>query len=110
VLTGRMRHTVTLQTRSTTKDAVGQQVDTWTTLGKVIASIDPVRGTEYFTASGENSDVTHKIVCRARNDITPRPYDRAVFGSRTFNIKAILDIAETGRYWEMMAVELLSTT
>lgn len=110
MLAGRMRHTVTLQRRSTTKDGVGQQVDTWTALGKVVASIEPVRGREYFTASGENSDVTHDIRCRARSDIAPKPFDRVLFGSRTFNIKSVIDVSEVGREWQLMVVELLSTT
>lgn len=107
---GRMRHTITLQRRGTTKDGVGQQVETWTNLGKVVASIEPVRGREYFTASGENSDVTHDIRCRGRSDIAPKPYDRVSFGSRLFNIKSVIDVSERGSEWQLMCVELLSTT
>jgi len=105
-----MRHSVTLQRRATTKDAMGQQVNTWTDLGTLIASVEPVRGREYLGASGEHSDVTHRINTRARPDFSPQPRDRLAFGSRYFNIKSVFDISERGREWEMMCVEEISTT
>lgn len=106
---GRMRHTLTLQRRATTKDAMGQQVNTWTDVGTYVASVEPVRGREYLGASGEHSDVTHRIFTRARSDMSPKPYDRFAFGSRYFNVKSVMDLAERGDQLEIMVVEEIST-
>ena len=103
---GSMKKRVTLQRASTERDETGQVVETpYTTLGKSFCSIGPVSGREYFAASGEHSDVTHKIRMRARTDFTLRPSDRILYGSRAFDIQSVLDEVEDGRLWLIMATE-----
>ena len=107
---GRMRHSVTLQRQASTQDAWGQQTNTWTDLGTCFASIEPVRGREYFVASGEKANVTHELRMRARSDISPRPDDRVSFGTRNFDIQSVLNLSEHGREWVFMCIEDLHTT
>ena len=99
---------VTFQRNTPTKGNAGQEVDSWSDLGKAFASIRPVRGREYLTQSGENSDVTHSIGCRAQDSFTLRPDDRVLYGSRVFDIKSALDVDERGRDLELMCVERIS--
>jgi SPP1 family predicted phage head-tail adaptor len=105
-----MVHTVTLQRQATTVDATGQQARTWTNVFTSFASIEPVRGREYFQASGEKADITHDIRMRARTDKPIVPRDRVQFGSRYFDIKSIADVGERGREWQLMCIEVLHTT
>ncbi len=107
---GKMNKYVTLERRGTTRTAVGQQVDTWTTLGKSWCEIKPVTGREFLGASGEQALVTHKIRMRARDDIALAPRDRLTLGSRSFDIQAVLDEAEGGKLWLLMATEQRQTS
>lgn len=107
---GRMVHLITMQRQATTVDAYGQQTRTWTNLGTSYASIEPVRGREYFQASGEKADVTHDIRLRAREDIALVPRDRIAFGSRYFDIRSVINVGERGREWQLMCTEALHTT
>ena len=65
---GRMHHRLSFQSRSTTKDAMGQFPNTFTETVSRMCSVEPLNGREFFAASGENSDVTTRI--RVRYDAT----------------------------------------
>ena len=73
-------------------------------------AIKPVSGREFIAQSGEKAIVTHKLTMRARDDFRLAPRDRLLFGTRIFNIRAVLDEMEGGRDWELMASEELHTT
>jgi SPP1 family predicted phage head-tail adaptor len=56
---------------------MGQPVDTWTTLFTRRASIEPISGREYLSASGEASDVSTTIKLRFDKTVAQiKPYDR----------------------------------
>lgn len=98
-----LRHLVTLQRQSSSQDSVGQLLETWSEIGKEWVDIQPVNGREYFNASGERAEVTHKVRMRYGRTIAPR--DRIVYGSRIFNIKAVMNIEERNRWLELMCTE-----
>jgi head-tail adaptor len=88
---GRLHHTVVLQSQSNTKNAMGEFVETYSTIATRRASIEPVNGREYWQQSGEHSDVTTRI--RIRRDSTLaalKPKDRCV--DTTFSPQAVYDI------------------
>jgi SPP1 family predicted phage head-tail adaptor len=58
---GRLRDKVSIQTRSTTADAFGGLVDTWTEDATRSCSIEPVNGKEYFAAQGEQTAASVRI-------------------------------------------------
>lgn len=103
-----MRHRVEFERRGLTQDSVGQQIDTWESIGSAMVSIDPIRGREYYNASGEKADITHEIRCRAQ-DFRLYPRDRVIYGDRHFDIKSAIDISERGREWLLMVTEALHT-
>lgn len=96
-------HYVTIERRGTSQDAAGQVQETWTTTTSVWASINPVIGKEYFNASGERSEVTHKISFYYGPTVAPR--DRIVYGSRTFDIKSVINVGEKNKDLLLMCVE-----
>jgi SPP1 family predicted phage head-tail adaptor len=100
---GRRDKKVTIQRQSDTQDSVGQLVDTWTVTATVYASIEPLSAREYFNASGERAEVTHKIGMVYGPTISPR--DRVVYGSRTFEIRSVINIEERNRELQLMCTE-----
>ena len=102
-MTGRLRKYVTIQSNATSQDSQGQQTISWTTVDSVWAQVNPVSGKDYFSQSGEHADVTHKITIRY--GVTVLPGYRIVLGSRTFDVRTVINRFEKDRYLEIMVVE-----
>lgn len=94
---------VSFQRQGSGQSSTGQPNGTWAELSREWADIEPVSGREYFNASGERAEVTHKIKIRAGRSYLPK--DRVVYGSRVFNIKSVLNIEERGRWLQLMVTE-----
>ena len=74
-----MNRRVSFQRQATTKDSVGQLVQTWTEICSRMVSIEPLNGREYFNASGEHSSVSTRIRGRYEAMLGAlKPYDRVV--------------------------------
>ena len=103
---GRMIHTITLERRSSGQDSTGQPVDTWATLATVRADIQPIKGNEYFAGSGERADITHRSRIWYQAALsTLSAGDRAVFGSRIFDIEGALNPDERNREIHLMCID-----
>lgn len=100
---GRRDKKVTIQRLGTARDDAGQILDTWTDQHTVWASITPVAGREYFNASGERAEVTHKIGIVYGPTVAPR--DRIVYGSRVFDVKSVINTKERNRDLQIMCTE-----
>lgn len=85
---GQLKSRVVIQQRSTTQDAIGQPVETWTTLATVWANIRYLNGTEAIKADAVASTSKVSIRIRRRTDVTSAM--RVVYGSTTFQILAVL--------------------
>lgn len=100
---GKLRHRVTIQERTVEKDDVGQAIETWDTFDTVWASVEPLRGREYFAAAQANAQVTHKVTIRYLDGVLPTM--RVLFGSRVLTIDAILNTEERNREMVLMCEE-----
>ena len=98
-----LNHMIEIQRRGQARDTVGQLKETWKNAGRVWASIRPVSGREYFSASGERAEITHSIILR--HGVTVAPRDRIKLGTRTFNVVSVLNTGERNRYLKLMSVE-----
>ncbi len=90
---GLIRRRVTVQRYSSTPNALGEQIESWTTLFSAWASVEAVTASERF-ASGSQQElatITHRIVLRQRNDKTVGPQDRISFNGKTFDIESAVD-------------------
>jgi SPP1 family predicted phage head-tail adaptor len=99
-----LSHLVSLQRQGSGQSSTGQPNGTWTELAKEWAEIEPISGREYFNASGERAEVTHKVKIRAGRSYLPK--DRVVYGSRVFNIRSVLNLEERGRWLQIMVTEV----
>lgn len=103
---GPLRHYVQIQEPSRTTTADGGREESWTTIGQAWASIEPIKGREFFSEQRVQGDVSHRIRLRAFPGLTIR--HRIAFNSRIFNLTAVMDAAERGISHECMATEVVS--
>jgi len=85
---GALRTRVFIERQSTTQDAVGQPLTTWTTLATVWAEIRYRRGLEAIQADAMVSTAHARIRIRWRTDVTAGMRVRSA--GTTFNITAVL--------------------
>lgn len=100
---GLLRHRVTIESATSTQDAVGQDIKTWATFGYWYCNISPLRGREYIDSRSIQDEQTYKFQGRYVNGITPQM--RIVWNSKTFDIQAVMNVNERDRMTEVLAVE-----
>ena len=109
---GDLRKRVVLQSRSTVQDTFSQPQQIWNDITTCWASISALTGRELVAAQAQNSSVTHVILVRYNAALFVNPIGaaamRAVYGSRIFEILAVLNIDERNWEVEMMATEGLT--
>lgn len=100
---GKLNRRVTIEQRSSTVDAIGQPVETWTTVATVWADIRFQRGLESLRADSTTSIARASVRIRYRAGINAGM--RVVQGSTTFNIIAVLP---QGREWIDLSCEVVN--
>lgn len=100
---GRLKHKVVFQTRTETRDAHGGVSTAWGTAFKDFIAIEPVRSKEQLAAGQINTETTHTGVMRYRSGVTTG--HRILWGSRIFDINAVVNPCERGRALELLLKE-----
>ena len=83
---GNLRKRCAFQTQSTTQDAAGEPVDTWTTSFTVWGEVVDLSGREAVKDGAYTAQVTTLVTIRHRDGI--KSGQRVVVGSRTLEIAA----------------------
>jgi SPP1 family predicted phage head-tail adaptor len=108
---GHLSSVVTVQTRSTGIDSVGQQQTVWSDLFTDYAEIRPMSGREMFAAQAVQSEVSHQITMRYRPEWgvgkATASY-RIVYDSRVFDVHAVLEQGMRSREVRILASEGLT--
>jgi SPP1 family predicted phage head-tail adaptor len=102
---------ISLQQRSIAQDASGAQVDSWTDLGDLWASIEPLNGRELIAAQAVQSEISHKITIRYQSQFANPQQIAAMrikYKGRLFNIHGSINIGEANRKIEILATEGLN--
>ena len=86
---GKLRHRVTIEQVTSTRDSMGVPEETWSTLATVWAEVAAVSGREFVEGFRTQAEVTHSIWIRYRSDVTARM--RCAEGSTHYDIVAVLD-------------------
>ena len=102
---GRLRHQIIIQQQSSTQDTHGQLVETWSTFATVRASVEPLRGREYFGAEQEQAEVSTRIRIRYIAGVLPKM--RVLFGSKLYDIVSVINAEERNFHMELMCNENL---
>lgn len=100
-----LRHRVTIQHKTVTRDADGIAAETWQDVTTVWAAVEPLRGREYLQAMAVAVEVTTRVRVRCLPGVTPAM--RLLFGSRIFNIVSVIDPEERHRELQLMCVEVV---
>lgn len=98
-----MRHRVTLQSYTTTQDAYGTPIQTWSDVGTYWAAVEPVSGKERFASGQRIAESDVRIIMRYIGTILPAY--RISFDSKLYDIKAIINRDERNREYELICTE-----
>ena len=85
---GTLRHLVTIQTNTPTRDASGGLLDAWSTYATVRAAISTTGGREFYRAQQTNSELTHEVVIYRVAGVSAGM--RVLWGTRSLLIVAVL--------------------
>jgi len=107
MLAGRLRHKVTIQRKVSTKNEWNEPVVEWKDVTTVWASVEPIRGREFWASRQVQSEVTHRVRIRCLPGLDPTM--RIVFKDREFNIEAIRNIEERNAEMEILVTEKVET-
>jgi SPP1 family predicted phage head-tail adaptor len=100
---GSLRHRITVQRNVTAGDGQGGTSSAWTAVATVWAEVAPMQGRELFAAQQVNALTSHKITMRYLAGLTAA--DRVLFGTRSFNIRQVINVDEVNRWHELIAEE-----
>ena len=99
---------VRVESPATVQDAMGQLVKApWVLVGSRMAAIEPLNGREFFSASGEASDVNVRIRMRYDNslrtvDTTHRVIDQRYSPATVYDIEAVINDNQRDRELVLM--------
>ena len=113
----RLRHKLSLQQDSHTPDGAGGYQKSWSTLMDLWAEIIPITtsgagnrrssGKEILMAGQVQSEISHKILLRYQDGITPAM--RLLYESRVFNIRYVANSGERRNTLELLVQEGVAT-
>ncbi|MFC6644142.1 phage head closure protein [Granulicella cerasi] len=102
---GSLNRRITIQQQSTSQDAYGQQLASWTDALSTWASIRAATGKEIYAASGFVSELSHIITIRYPA-IKVSNAMRVLYDNRIFNIQAVSDPDEGKVQTNLLCLEV----
>lgn len=107
---GKLRQRITIQQpNDTTQNTFGEVVLTddsnWTTVDTLWAEIETLTGRELYAAQRIAAEATHKVTLRYYPGIIPK--QRVLFGTRIFDVNAVLNIEERNIELHLLCKESL---
>jgi len=109
----RLRHRMVLQQEVQTSDMAGGYIRSWQDIASLWAEIIPLGGSdsrlnttaskEIFAAGQLQSQVSHKILLRYREAVTPAM--RLLLEQRVFNIRSVITPFEKKEHLELLVQE-----
>jgi SPP1 family predicted phage head-tail adaptor len=103
---GTLKRRVTIQAVTEgTQDGYGEPAEVVTTFATRWASVEPLSGAELYRAHEMHPEVTHSVRLRYLDGVTAKM--RVLFGTRSFEIKTVLNTEETNRELVLLCTELL---
>ena len=101
-----LRHSIQVQSQSSTPDSFGQPQQTWTTILTTWARIEALTERELDQADQLTSQVTHTITMRYPSGVSITPGMRAVFGSHIYKIQTANNVDERNVVLKLMCLAL----
>lgn len=105
---GRLVKTVTIEQVIESQSSTGQVVETWQTYAIRRASVEPLKGREFFDGKQVYGETTMRF--RLRYDSKTgaiRPKMRLSYDSKTFDIQSVINVREKNREILILASEVV---
>lgn len=102
----RLRYMVRIERNTPTLNTFGEEESSWSLFAIRRASIEPLRGREFWTSQEQESEITHRLRLRwddKLSNVTTK--DRIGYGSRNFDIKSIINPMQRGEEMQLMCIE-----
>ena len=104
---GRLRHRISIQQKSVTRDSYGAETITWSTVCTVWGAVEPIRGREFLEQAMNGAELTTRIVIRTQRSESLTPAMRATWGSHVYDIQSIVNVDERDRETQLLCREIL---
>lgn len=101
---GQLRHRLAVQKATESQSSSGEITVEWSILNWTWGQIVPLSGRELDAARQIKSEATHEIRLRYDSGLTSE--HRLLFGSRVFEINAVLNVDERNRESRILAREV----
>jgi SPP1 family predicted phage head-tail adaptor len=106
---GDLRHSVTIQSPSSTQDATGQPISTWTTILTTRAKIESTTGAAYKELVQDGAiaaQATDVFTLRWPGAIDLKPGYHVLFGDNTYIVQAVVNILERNRVVKLFTLAI----
>lgn len=97
IFSGKLRHVVTVQQKSSSRAANGEQIVSWTTFATRNAEVQPLRGREYVSLRAAQSDITIRVRMRYLAGLNDKM--RVLWEANPYPIVEVIDV--DGRHKEL---------
>ena len=101
---GKLRHRVSLQSSTATANEFGEKIAAWSAYATVWAEIMPLQGRELENAQQISEKCDYEIFIRYNANVLST--HRVIYGSRTFEIQAVLNINERNEKLKLICTEI----
>ena len=102
----RLNKRIIIKHQPTTQDSYGAPITDvllWETFATVWASMEPINGKEFFAAEQVNAQVSTRIRIRYLSGVKAAMV--ALYGTRIYNIVAVVDYQEQHKEMQLMCEE-----
>ena len=104
---GKLRRRVTIQSPIETQGSTGEMVVAWSEFAVVAASVEPLRGREFWAAKEQQAEVTTRIRIRYLAGVTPKM--QVLDGTTVYLINAVIDPEMRHVQMDLMCIEVVAT-
>lgn len=105
---GRLRHRLTFQDKTVSRDGYGAEDITWTDSFTVWGSVEPLMAREYLDQRQQQAEVTHRVRIRYRSGVKPSmriQFDLDSRDAQYLEIESIIEPYVRGTEMQLMCVE-----
>jgi SPP1 family predicted phage head-tail adaptor len=101
---GKLRHRVTIESSTVTRDEYGGEVITWAEVFTTWAAVEPLSGREFLDGRRQESEINTRIRLRYRSGLVPGM--RVTWGAHVYDIESVIERESRRREIWLMCQEL----